>query len=181
MTTLFGRHQAPVIPVDSLKKNESLLLIYGVIPNRRGQTVVRRWFGLRFKKEAFTEELTFNQVMETTGFTNPRIPNSGKPDENCRGAKLLSGAAQKAEEVMARERSRFNEYADPILREQYKKLREAEKNIYSQLELRFNQRKDRESLLARGWIDREKEQVKNETIRYQEWIENHMITEEKAA
>ncbi|MBN1998604.1 DEAD/DEAH box helicase [candidate division KSB1 bacterium] len=72
----FGRNEAPVIclPVDL--GGNSLYLVSGLMPNRKGQPVLHEWFALRFKGPAFIEYLNMHEFLRLTKI-NQRIPNTG--------------------------------------------------------------------------------------------------------
>ncbi|MCD4708006.1 MAG: DEAD/DEAH box helicase, partial [Candidatus Sabulitectum sp.] len=67
MLAAFGRHQAPVITLHSnLEPDETIFIISGLIPNRKGQPIVHDWFGVRFRGSNYIGTMTFSEVLNKT-------------------------------------------------------------------------------------------------------------------
>ena len=62
--TNFGRHQAPVITLaKGLGKQETIFMMAGVIPNRRGQPVINKWLSVIFQQGKFQRVEDFEQTL----------------------------------------------------------------------------------------------------------------------
>lgn len=62
--SLFGRHQAPFIEVPVLEANEYIFLISGIIPNRRGQSLVQEWPAIHFRNGELVEILEIQKLFQ---------------------------------------------------------------------------------------------------------------------
>ncbi|MBK9664625.1 MAG: DEAD/DEAH box helicase [Gammaproteobacteria bacterium] len=99
----FGRHAAPVIRVPrGVEAGEAVVLVSGLIPNRRGQTVLNEWLAVRVAAEGSVRGSgTLAELVAATGLGREPFPNSGKPfDKSALGA-ALKPALEHAERHMA--------------------------------------------------------------------------------
>ena len=78
MRSLFGRHEAPVLEVNRLARDESVLIVSGLVPNRRGQPVVHRWYGAVFRGTVFDRLETFEALLERTRLGSEPLANTGR-------------------------------------------------------------------------------------------------------
>jgi hypothetical protein len=78
MRSLFGRHEAPILEVSTLASGESVLIVSGLVPNRRGQPVVHRWYGAVFRGAVFDRLEAFEAVLERTRLGAEPLANTGR-------------------------------------------------------------------------------------------------------
>ena len=125
---LFKREEAPVIGLPRvLKAGESIYVVTGSIPNLKSTPLVDEWFGL----------LYMNEVVQKTGLSNPKIPNT-----NCIGEDEISAASFLLRDVISHAKMHLNEHykryqseMNPLLEEEVSKLielQEKHKEYYQQ-------------------------------------------------
>jgi hypothetical protein len=76
MRALFGRHEAPVLDVSRLAKDERVLVVSGLIPNRRGQPVIHRWYGAVFRGKKFERLEDLDTLLARTKLGTEPLANS---------------------------------------------------------------------------------------------------------
>lgn len=170
----FGRHEAPVLSVsDTLKKNETVFILSGLIPNRKSHPLIHRWLGVSFKDSVFQKTESFKDLLIRTGLGEKQFPNRGDNLNLDFLQKLLPGAVKKAGEYMSKERKVFEESINKKLNEQLENLERLRNKQYTQLELLFPDANRQTS---------KKEQQKREIDRkfdeFMEWVEDTMTTED---
>lgn len=176
LTSCFRRNEAPFLKLSSgLPQGQSLYLVYGLIPNRSGHTVIQHWFGLRFNGLVFQEYLSLDQVVSLTGIASGNLPNPGGNTDLSAYRKQLPLVVDKAKDIMSNERKKWKGIYDPKLNIELEKLDRLQAEHDRQLELDFGDNNRRVS---------EKERKKRETEKifdeYLTWIEDVMTTEEQA-
>lgn len=134
----FDRAQAPVITLKGvLASQEIVFLMQGETPNRKGQAVVHRWFGVRFESGKFTGIEALDPFLERTGFHRTEFPNPALlPDVTAAGT-LLPEAVTHGRKYMSECRAALNTEMHPKLdseRQKLEALRTAKKH---QLETEF--------------------------------------------
>ncbi|MBT3224629.1 MAG: helicase, partial [Proteobacteria bacterium] len=61
----FGRHTAPIVTLlDGLAAEEAAVIVSGLIPNRRSQPLVHRWFVVHFREGVFCRLEDFGDWMQ---------------------------------------------------------------------------------------------------------------------
>lgn len=122
---LFNRGEAPVIGLPGkLAEGESIYIITGSIPNLKSTPLVDEWFGLQYQDGKFVKVLTMNEVVQKTGLSNPKIPNT-----NCIGEAETTEAGRILEDVVDRAKQHLEEHfkkyqieMNPLLDEEVDKL-----------------------------------------------------------
>jgi superfamily II DNA or RNA helicase len=79
MRALFGRHEAPILDVNRLAKDERVLIVSGLIPNRRGQPVVHRWYSAVFRGKKFERLEDLDALLARTKLGTEPLANTGRP------------------------------------------------------------------------------------------------------
>lgn len=177
----FGRLEAPVISLDSgLEKNESIYLVSGLIPNRKGHPLIHRWFGVHVRQgsDFLDEDLqlagfkTIDEVFDLTGFGRKQLPNRNAPVDTALLQKNLKTVISRVKERMKEDRKAFMANMEPKLSEHIDRLTELRKKhqAFIQLELQ-------------GFASNEKKETKAREIdriftEYREWMEDTMKTED---
>lgn len=122
---LFNRGEASVIGLPGkLAEGESIYIITGSIPNLKSTPLVDEWFGLQYQDGKFVKVLTMNEVVQKTGLSNPKIPNT-----NCIGEAETTEAGRILEDVVDRAKQHLEEHfkkyqieMNPLLDEEVDKL-----------------------------------------------------------
>lgn len=78
MRALFGRHEAPILDVNRLAKDERVLIVSGLIPNRRGQPVVHRWYAAVFRGKKFSRLEDLDALLTRTKLGAEPLANTGR-------------------------------------------------------------------------------------------------------
>jgi len=180
MLAAFGRHEAPVITLHTnLEPGEVIFLMSGLIPNRKGQPLIHKWFGVRFKNEAFKETMTFQEVLQKTQLDKRVFPNKAEEINTKKLQELLKPAVERAQEYMNEQRKLFEEEINAKLGEQLEELEKLKERKLFNLELKFeNSRQPEHILNARR--SREERTVEKIFSNYMNWIEDTMTTERQA-
>jgi hypothetical protein len=173
---LFGRHEAPVLTITSLPAGEHIFLLYGLIPNKAGAVVVRRWFGLRYRGDNFVEVLELTRVIEITGIDSVKVVNPSVTEAATLAhlASLLADSAERGKDIMKQARQVFNEMVSPKLMERYELLERRRRRHEQQLEFIFEEMQVRAKALARNRIGREREAKDRDFDEYRGWLGEHM-------
>jgi hypothetical protein len=176
----FGRHEAPVITLaQGLDVGEMVFLMSGLIPNRKGQPLVHRWFGVVYKGGTFYEIEELESLLKRTGLGSKAIPNSmGYLDDYFLNQKLPE-AVGKAQEWMKERRRNFVNELTPKLQQQSSALEKLKGKQMIQLELNFDDL-PKSGTKAQDKKEAEKRRINKLFNEYLVWVEDTMTTEEKA-
>ena len=178
VTTSFGRHEAPVIVLqDHLEPYEVVFIISGLIPNRKGQPVIHRWFGVVFKDGTFQRIEQIDSLFRRTGLNEEQIPNPGRIIDVQPLQALLPLVVEQAKQYMTKERKAFDDRIDPKLNLHLQKLERLQEKKETQLELDFKDSRYTEAL-KQSRIAEEKRSIKATFDEYIKWIEDTMYTED---
>jgi len=169
----FGRHEAPVLVLpDALAAGETVFIISGLIPNRKGHPLVQRWFGVTFNNRQFQRLETFTALLARTGLDKTRFPNRGIQVETTGLRELLPAAVQKAREYLHDERRKFEEIINEQLNRQLADLDRLRDKQYRQLELAFFEKRQ----LSKK--ERQKREIDRRFDEFIQWVEETMTTED---
>jgi len=177
--TSYGRQEAPVAAVPTLKKNEVLILYRGFIPNRQGQIVVHSWGGLLFRDGDFQDFWTIEDTIKHLKLTEDRIPNAAGPIDAVAITKLFPAALIEAGKAIRQAREDFNTETAPVLKEQMEKLGAIRDRKVRQLDLAFKERGESSSHLVKSRFEREKDKARQDYSNYIKWIEDHLQTQDE--
>jgi len=166
----FGRHDAPVVEVPALKPGESIVVVTGILPNRKGHPLIQRWAGIRFDGNSLRERLELSAVMEHTRFGRDEIPNPASDGDLAPLQRLVGPAVDAMREELRQARRDFDESVRPELDRQLKRLAVFRDTRNTQLELRF----EKPSHVR----DAEKRKVADLYEQYQKWIRDTLETED---
>lgn len=109
----FGRHEAPVLTLQgALAAGETVFILSGLIPNRKGHPLVHRWFGISYKGNAFQKIETLEKLFARTGLGKKDFPNRGIDIDIEPLRELLPDAVRRAREFMSKERKVFENAID---------------------------------------------------------------------
>ena len=146
---LFKRDEAPVIGLPGkLQAGEIIYVVTGSMPNLKSTPLVDEWFGLLYQNGKFVKVLSMNEVVQKTGLSNPKIPNT-----KCIGENEISAASALLGDVVAQAKvyldghyKRYQTEMNPLLDEEVDKLIELQEKHkeYYQLTLFEHERKLKE-------------------------------------
>jgi superfamily II DNA or RNA helicase len=136
VTAVFRRHEAPVLtlPPGMLRPHETVFVMSGLIPNRRGHPLVHRWFGARFVRRRADGLESFDALVARTSLGRREIPNPGRPIDTGVLKPMLATAIASVREAIRAERQSFNETLRARLDDHIKRLRALRERHLSHLE-----------------------------------------------
>jgi hypothetical protein len=106
----FGRKQAPAVRLaGALAEGESLFLIQGEIPNRKGQPVIHEWFAVRFEGHRNCGILPLQEFLKRTQLNARTYPNPCELEIPIVVRSLLPDAVSEAKHYMSARRRVFQE------------------------------------------------------------------------
>lgn len=143
---LFKRNEAPVIGLpEKLDSGEVIYIVTGSMPNLKSTPLINEWFGLLYKSSEFKQVLSMNEVVQRTGLSSKRIPNTNSVDESAiaKASAVLTDVVAKAKEQLGGFYTRYKEEINPLLDKEVDKLIELQErhHEYYQLTLFENERK----------------------------------------
>ena len=134
----FGRKQAPAMRlVGTLPSGESLFLIQGEIPNKKGQPVIHEWFAVRFQGQRNTGVLPLQDFLKLTQLDKRNYPNPGEVEISIGLRSLLPAAVEEARCYMSARRRVFQENLQTRLHEEILNLSNLQGRQLSFLEFAF--------------------------------------------
>lgn len=170
MRALFGRHEAPVIEVKRLAKDESVLVVSGLVPNRLGQPVVHRWYGAVFRGATFERLEALEALLERTRLGTEPLPNTKRPVGDLQA--LVPEAVAKVREQVLADRADEEQKRSARLEEMRAELSKLRTRKEAQIELDFagtrSQAKERDGA-RRG--------VARTFAEFETWVQETLATE----
>lgn len=177
----FKRHEAPVLVVDKgLALGETLYLLSGLYPNRKGQPVLHHWFGAVVKRnegvfDAGVQFVAFRDlatVITDTGLGTGGIPNRNVPVDIKELESHLGDVIRRAREEMISRRADFNAITLPELEGHLERLDTLRKRHQEVIQMTFEDLRQKEKRETRT---RETDRIFGE---YRQWMKDTMETEE---
>jgi len=174
----FRRHEAPVITLyDGLDPGETVFILSGLIPNRKGHPLVHHWFGVSFLHKEFRQIINFDSLLEKTSMGKKQLPNRGAAVNTGELKGLLPTAVAKAKEWLSIKREHYEDTINPRLNDHYTALDRLRKRKYSWLDDRY-----RESRLSEKLITERKESERREIDKifdnFIRWVEETHCSED---
>jgi len=178
MLALFGRNEAPVISLtNGLEEDETIFILTGLIPNRKGHPLINNWFGIKFKGEQYCKTLTFDEINRETKLSSKQFPNRQTEFNLSPLKSLLTKAIEKAHQHMHGIQVDFENEINEKLNEELIALEELQDKHNQQIEFEFAD----ESLLTTNQLDKkaqQKREIKKIFDDFITWIEDTMTTED---
>ncbi|MBE9520241.1 MAG: DEAD/DEAH box helicase [Proteobacteria bacterium] len=169
----FGRHEAPVLSLQgALNSGETVFILSGLIPNRKGHPLVHRWFGVVFKDDKFQQIEEFETLLARTGLGKTSLPNRGDNIDIEVLRQLLPKAVQQARDYMSEERNAFEEVINEKLNEQLNALERLKTKQYEQLELFYM---DKRQVSKK---EQDKREIDRKFDEFWTWVEDTMTTDD---
>ncbi|MGC8490204.1 MAG: DEAD/DEAH box helicase [Syntrophobacteraceae bacterium] len=177
VTAAFGRNQAPVLVLNGgLQSDESIFIMSGLVPNRKGHPLVHRWFGVQFVNDTFLSIISLEDVLKRTEIHRKQYPNKGGEVDASSLKKLVPLAVAKAYEWMKERRDEFEACINEKLNAQYREIERLKDRKYHQLEFRFSQNGP-ETRIVRDRKEKERREIDKIFKEFLDWIEETMTTE----
>jgi hypothetical protein len=177
ITSVFGRHQAPVLTLkDKLANDEIVFIMSGLIPNRKGHPLLHPWFGIAFKNGKYLGIESFDKVCLRTGLgTNP-FPNTGQEINTIPLKALLPEAIKEAREWISSQRKEFEDHINVKLNERYNELNRLRSRQLQQLD--FSDTDGTTGSFASKRKDQRTREINRIFNEYLEWVQDTMTTED---
>lgn len=119
---LYNRGEAPIIGVTNgrLEKDETIILLNGMITNAHAVPVIDEWLGMRYRGDEFAGVMPVEEVWKTTGYRGSLDPVSGQrqyvnqanslptPQQLERAESLLVRAVDGARDTLNEVRQRYD-------------------------------------------------------------------------
>jgi len=176
----FGRHSAPIIALDSgvasgsysgLAPGERVFVVSGLIPNRKSQPLIHRWFGVVFKGDEFQRVEDFATLRGRVGLGREPIPNRQQEPDLKALESLRAEAVDAVTKRMVELRNEFEAQINPRLQTELDEL-----EVLRERQMRFAQ-----ETLGGARHTEEFEKKKRSIARifdeYYEWVEASMTSE----
>lgn len=187
----FGRHTAPIVsltperasgrgrtrqrggaPGTGLADDEAVVVVSGLIPNRRSQPLVHRFYAARFQAGKFVALDDFGDLCHSLRLGRREHPNRKPPMDIARLQALVPMAVQHTRAAMLERRQRFADDIDARLRRELDRLTELRARQLAQIDREFANRPARAD-------DKQRRIRRVHRIfdRYNEWVRDSMTTE----
>jgi hypothetical protein len=174
----FGRKQAPAIRLaGALSPGESLFLIQGEIPNRKGQPVIHQWFAVHFEGQRYAGILPLEDLLRRTQLGTRAYPNAGEFEIPIAVHSLLPDAVGEARHYMSARRRAFEDDLQARLQEVIRNLAGLQDRQLSFLELEYPE--DQTLIGARRNKKLERKRHIGEIFSdHRRWVEDTLTTED---
>ena len=175
--TSFRRHEAPVMHLpEILPRGETVYLLSGLIPNRKGHPLLHRWFGVVFSGRKIVRVEELEDLLERTGLRKKTLSNpgaAGSPDEL---RKLLHDAVLAGTEWMLARREEFRKKISPRLAREKENLVRLRGLHHEKLE-RSLEGTGRPEAIVQGRKKTETRRIDSLFDQYLKWVEDTLTTE----
>jgi superfamily II DNA or RNA helicase len=179
LMALFGRQRAPVIRApQGLRAGESIVLVLGQVPNRRGQTMLTEWMGVRVDARGLVQEvLGLDAMLQRTGLASASLANDGKPVDASNAQAALPAVIQAVERHLKPIKKAFDADCRSRLGSELAKLKALQDKHFSQLELDFSRGIEQVNTVRR-------KQRESDTVdlfkQHQQWIRDTLELDDRA-
>jgi SNF2 family DNA or RNA helicase len=166
----FDRLEAPVLTLNTLKNDELIYIISGLIPNKKAQPVINEWIGIKFKNNKFESILTLDEVFKQTQINSKRFPNPAIDYDLSEIENNLPIAIEKSIKYIQEQRDEFETNIITKFIEYENELDKLESRHLEQLELDFNQESKKSE---------KQREIKKIFEDYHQWIKDSMEIEKE--
>lgn len=167
----FGRQDAPVVEVPALPAGQAIVLATGILPNRKGHSLIQRWAGLCFDNGRPVETIGLEAVLERVRFGREQIPNPAAPGNLEALQRLVGPSVDAMREELRKARQDFDAKVRPELDRQLARLAEFRTARTRQLEFQFDKMANKKNAEIR--------KVESLYEQYQAWIRDTLETEDQ--
>jgi hypothetical protein len=174
----FGRKQAPAIRLSSaLAAGESMFLIQGEIPNRKGQPVIHEWFAVRFEGQRNAGVLPLAEFLKRTKLDARTYPNPGEFDVPVAVRSLLPDAVSEARRYMSAQRQAFQANLQSRLQAEMANLGALQDRQLSFLDFEYPEDQALVGARRNKKLER-KRHIDSIFASYRRWVEDTLTTED---
>jgi hypothetical protein len=174
----FGRKQAPAIRLNGvLAAGETLFLIQGEIPNRKGQPVIHEWFAVRFDGQRNAGVLPLQDFLTRTQLNARAFPNPGQFEVPVAVTSLLPEAVAEARRHMSSRRLAFQEGLQTRLQQEIMNLAALQDRQLSFLEFELPEGESLSGARRNKKLER-KRHIDKIFSDYRNWVEDSLTTED---
>lgn len=174
----FGRKQAPAVRLPgTLEAGESLFLVQGEIPNKKGQPVIHEWFAVRFDGYRNAGVLPLQEFLKRTQLNTRRYPNLGELEIPVAVPSLLPDAVAEARSYMSARRKEFQENLRKRLDEEMQNLATLQGRQLSFLEFEYPEDQTLVGARRNKKLER-KRNIEATFASYRRWVEETLTTED---
>ena len=135
----FDTLQAPILRLPTLKPQEVIYLINGMIPNKKAQPVIDEWVGVEFVDNNFVNILTLEELLEKTKLDKETFANQAEDFAISDIQDNLSTAIQKVKEHIQKKQEIFETKLIEKFVEYEEELQKLKQRHLGQLELDVGQ------------------------------------------
>jgi superfamily II DNA or RNA helicase len=168
----FGRHTAPILTVPQLgDADRSAVLVSGLLPNRRGQPLVHRWYAVHFQRGTLDRVESFDEFQASTRLGRHPLPNAGSTADEKALATLLPPAIDATRRRLEGDRDRFRADQGPRLTRELERLARLEGAQLAFVDSLF---KDRNDSLSGHQRSQRQRRIRSLFQDYKHWIEQSM-------
>ncbi len=179
VTASFRRQQAPVITLsEGLNEAETIFLLSGLIPNRKGHPLIHQWFGVIFQQQSYHTIDSIEQILERTLLGRKSFPNRQPAVDSEMLRRLLGEAITKAREYMSVRRAEFEDMINPKLNKQLDALERLRARQHQQVDAKFGELAD-SAIATKQRRDSEQRSIDTLFNEYKQWIQDTMKTEDR--
>lgn len=175
VSTLFKRHEAPVVTLSAIPPGQVVFVISGLIPNRKGHPLIQHWMGLTYEKGVFKAIEPFGVIAERFELGTKPFPNTNRSMELEVLKPLLKNAVFRLKNFMTEKQSEFAAEMDHKRDEMVVKLEGTRIKHYEQLSLNLPGLSE---LFTTAQKQTKKRQVDRNIEEYQTWVRETMTTEQ---
>lgn len=170
---LFGRQKAPLLESGDLASDEAIILMGGLIPNKRALPMIDSWFGIKFKEDKLVDIIPFEDIIGKFD-SKKREANTGKLSvERAQEIRqLIPQGVVKMEELLSKEWQEFEDKMNPKLQEELDKLEVLRGKHKHQLTL-FEENKS----ISRSKKEEKERRIDEMFDEFYDWINDSMILE----
>jgi hypothetical protein len=173
----FGRHTAPVLLVPAVGgKDDAVVVVSGLLANRRGQPLVHRWYAASFTGKKLAGVEPFEGLVERVELGRKTLPNA-KEDVGVEAlAGLLGPAIDAVGKQLDKERRRFEKRTRPKLDAELERLAQLERRRMAFIDEQFAKRTGKR---AEEEKEQRRRQAKGLFERYRAWADQAMTPSEE--
>lgn len=175
----FGRHTAPVLRLpDKLAAEETIILIHGGFPNRRGHVLIQDWCGVCLENGEVTGRVDWAGLQKRLDLRPGKLPNPGRTGDTESLQKLLPAAVKAAQRHLEQLKKEFETERKPVLEQQRQRLEELRSKHVTQLQLELD-RSDAPDAFKKQRRNEREAHIERVFRDYEDWLTNTQTTEDK--
>ncbi len=164
LVSSFGRNQAPRMFVPSIAlEADRLFIISGLIPNRKGQSVIEDWFTVACKEDDVLAVLSLQEGFTSVGLLEGALPNPGKQQPDAIPQTLLADVLDTSRQHVLDIRNEYINRTNPqlvVYHDRLKKLKQRQMEFVISSERQITRKESRQLTIEQTFSE------------YREWIDN---------